>query len=109
MANVSTRITVDADTWLIMREFPQHPKAIVHRITDTSGEERFMVLTWLPDPAQRRMVGIYRTLSEADSAVPWPSPSTPDLHYAPSTEARARRRAENAAAAERAAALSGPR
>ena len=109
MANVSTRITVDADTWLIMREFPQHPKAIVHRVTDTSGEERFMVLTWYPDPAKRRMAGIYRSLSEADAAVPWPTPGTPNLHYAPDDAARAQRREENAAAQRRAADLSGSR
>lgn len=107
MSNVSTRITVDQDTWLIMREFPQHPKAVIHRVVDTAGEERFLVLTWLPDPAKRRMVGIFPSLSEADRAVPWPSPATPDLHYAPSNEARERRSAENAAAARRAAELSG--
>lgn len=107
MGTVGTRITVDHDTWLIMREFPQHPKAVVSRVTDTAGEERFLVLTWMPDPAERRMVGIFRSLSEADAAVPWPSRETPPLHYAPSDEARAKQREENRRATERAEQLSG--
>ncbi|UOQ60400.1 hypothetical protein MUN76_15430 [Leucobacter rhizosphaerae] len=69
----SNTIIVDACTWLILREFPQHPKAVVHKMTDTTGEDRYLLMTWDADPAKRRMVGIHKTLGEAEKAVPWPS------------------------------------
>lgn len=71
--NRSNTIIVDANTWLILREFPQHPKAIVQCVTDTTGEDRYLLLTWDAEPSKRRMVGIFKTLTEAEQAVPWPS------------------------------------
>lgn len=97
---VSTRIHVDRDTWLIMREFPQHPKAIVHRVTATGGDERYLLMTWLPDPSKRRLVGIHGSLDEAEAAVPWPSPTPQNLPPNPSPEDHARVARERAAAAQ---------
>ncbi|MBK0417424.1 hypothetical protein JD276_00020 [Leucobacter sp. CSA1] len=74
-------IQIDTDTWIIMRAVEQHPKAIVHRVTDTAGEARFLLMTWWPVPAHRRMVGIYKSLAEADAQVPVAdaeSPPRPD-------------------------------
>lgn len=64
-------IQIDTDTWIIMREHPTHPKAVVHRVTDTGGEARFLLMVWHAVPAKRRMHGIYGSLEEADRAVLW--------------------------------------
>lgn len=69
----SNTIIVDANTWLILREFPQHPKAIVQRVTDTTGEDRYLLLTWDAEITKRRLVGIHKSLADAEKAVPWPS------------------------------------
>lgn len=67
-------IQIDTDTWIIMREYRQQPKAIVHRVTSTAGEARYLLMTWEPLVADRRMVAIHKDLFDADNAVPWPSP-----------------------------------
>ena len=64
-------IQLDATTWIIMREHPTRPKAIVHCVTDTSGEARYLLMVWHVDPAKRRMHGIYTSLSDADLEVRW--------------------------------------
>lgn len=66
-------IQVDTETWIVMREYPQQPKAIIHRITDTGGEARYMLMTWHAERSRRRMVGIHPELQVAIDAVPWPS------------------------------------
>ena len=62
-------IRVDTDTWIIMRQMSDRPAGIVHRVTDTSEEARFLLLVWHPEPSQRRMHGIYPSLKAADAAV----------------------------------------
>ena len=62
-------IQIEADSWMLMRNPSNHPVAIVNRITDTTGEARFLVLTWHANPAMRRMTGIYTSLEDADSSV----------------------------------------
>ncbi|EYT54806.1 hypothetical protein H490_0107935 [Leucobacter sp. UCD-THU] len=64
-------IRLDADTWLIMRYDKDHPAAVVHRVTDTANETRFLVMAWAADPSKRRMTGIHVTLEEADRSVKW--------------------------------------
>lgn len=64
-------IQIDRDTWIIMREHPANPKAIVHRVTDTRGDARFLLLVWNIDPAKRRMHGIFPSLKDADLEVKW--------------------------------------
>ena len=62
-------IRLDADTWAIMRNAADRPAAIVHRVTDTAGAARFLVLQWHLDPAKRRMSGIFTSLQDADTSV----------------------------------------
>ena len=62
-------IRIDTDTWIVMREPKDHPVAIIQRITDTSGEARYLVMVWQVNPMARRMSGIYRSLREADDSV----------------------------------------
>ncbi|QIK63824.1 hypothetical protein G7068_11960 [Leucobacter viscericola] len=66
-------IQIETNVWVVLREFRQQPKAVIHKITDTTGADRYMVMRWEPDPAQRRMTGIYNDLTEAEKTVPWPS------------------------------------
>lgn len=74
----SNLIKIAADQWIVMREQPDVPKAIIHRVTDTANTERFMVMVWQPIPADRRMVGIYDSLQDAEKSVPWPNrPAVP--------------------------------
>lgn len=77
----SNLIQADSHTWLVLREFPQHPKAIIHLMTDTTGDNRYILMTWHPEASQRRMVGIHTSLGQAEEAVPWPSktPAKPGL------------------------------
>lgn len=70
MAETREPIQVDADTWLIMRESARQPKAVVHRVTSTAGEARFLLMTWQPIITERRMVAIHPDLRAADRAVP---------------------------------------
>jgi hypothetical protein len=69
-------IRYDVDTWLIMRNDPVLPKAIITRQTQ-DGREYYRVVTWDLDPAQRTLVGRYASLEEANAAVRYdlPAPS----------------------------------
>ncbi len=68
-------IQTGTDTWIIMREYLQQPKAIVHRLTTTDGTPRYLLMTWEPISADRRLVSMHISLDEADAAVPWPDPN----------------------------------
>lgn len=67
----STLITIADGQWIVMREKPDEPKAVILRITDTAEDARFMVMVWQPTPADRRMTGIYDSLEAAEKSVPW--------------------------------------
>lgn len=56
-----------------MREFETQPKAVVHRVTSTDGVGKYLLMTWEPLEADRRLVAIHPSLSSAEQAVPWPS------------------------------------
>lgn len=67
-------IRYDRDTWVCMRNDPVLPKAIIRRVTlrDTasgSTTERFRVVTWALDSGERRLVGYFDDLAEANGAV----------------------------------------
>ncbi len=58
-----------------MREAPDHPAAIVHRVTDTVGEARYLVLAWHVEPSRRRMTAIHTSLADADLSVRYQRPT----------------------------------
>ncbi len=98
-------IQTGTDTWIIMREYRQQPKAIVHRLTTTDGTPRFLLMTWEPIAADRRLVSMHTSLDEADAAVPWPTqesaasppgPGHPDAVYAAHREQQRRTAARTA-------------
>ena len=68
-------IRFDHDTWLIMRNDPVLPAAVIQRLRDPNGREFFVVVTWDLDPDGRRMIGRYATLVDADSAVRYVLPA----------------------------------
>lgn len=70
-------IQIETDTWIVMREVLSSPKGIIHRVTDVSGAERFLLMRWTAAPADRRLVGIYETIEAAAQAVPGPTTRVP--------------------------------
>jgi hypothetical protein len=62
-------IRYDTETWLVMRDDPVLPAAIIRRLQNPDGGEFFITVTWDLDPASRRLVGRYRSLEEADHVV----------------------------------------
>lgn len=68
-------IQVGAETWVIMRDSSDLPRAQVQRVIGTNGDSRFLLMTWEPLPDDRRLVGIYESLAAAEAAVPWPDPA----------------------------------
>ena len=62
-------IRYDHDTWLVMRNDPVLPAAIILRLRNPGGGEFFVTVTWDLDPEQRRMVGRFDSLQHADEAV----------------------------------------
>lgn len=84
---IGNLIQIETNVWVVMREVTQYPKAVIHKITDTTGDDRYMLMTWAAEPSARRMVGIYSRLNEAEKAVPWPPTTgvTPGLPPRPGT------------------------
>lgn len=62
-------IRYDQDTWIVMRNDPVLPAAVILRLRGPDRQEFFLTVRWDLDPVNRRMVGRYRTLQEADAAV----------------------------------------
>ena len=69
-------IRYDVDTWLVMRNDPVLPAAVVLRLRNPDRGEFFVTVTWDLDPENRRMLGRYATLQDADTAVLY-TPATP--------------------------------
>jgi hypothetical protein len=62
-------IRYDHDTWLVMRNDPVLPAALIVRMRGPGRQEFFITIGWDLDAEQRRMIGRYPTLQEADAAV----------------------------------------
>ena len=60
------------DTWVVIRESMEHPKAIIQLVTARDQTEKYFLLTWHLDPSRRRLHGMYDTLEEANQEVKWP-------------------------------------
>lgn len=72
-------IRFDTDTWLIMRNDPVLPKAIIRRdrtYRDGKLGEVFRVFRWDLDPNKRVQVSGHNTLEDANAAVPFDVPET---------------------------------
>lgn len=65
-------IRYDADTWLVMRNDPVLPEAIITRQQTPDRREYFRAVTWDLDPRKRMLIGRYPDLQSADEAVNYP-------------------------------------
>lgn len=65
-----TPIRYDIDTWLVVRNDPAIPKAIIRRFVHRdTGRDYYRVVTWDLDPEKRKLIGRYKSLDEANAAV----------------------------------------
>jgi hypothetical protein len=62
-------IRYDQDTWLVMRNDPVLPAAVILRLRGPGRQEFFVTVRWDLEPENRRMIGRYPTLQEADDVV----------------------------------------
>lgn len=76
-------IRYDVDTWYVMRNDPDHPKAVIERRRDGNGEDVFFVSRWALDPADRVLMGMVPTLERADLMVRWDLPTKSDGRNGP--------------------------
>lgn len=83
-------IRISTDEWIVVRNNPRFPKAVIRRIDPGGAAEHYRVVTFDLDRANRRLVGRYRTLEAANDAVPYDRPerTTPDLPPRPATAAQ---------------------
>ena len=68
-------IRYDHDTWLVMRTDPVLPAAVILRLRNPDGRNFFVAVSWDLDPDERRMVGRFANLEEADGAVLYSHPN----------------------------------
>lgn len=71
-------IQIGEDEWIIMRTERSRPAALVKRFAGQGNPDRparsyFRCVTWAERSADRRLIGRFRTLDEADAAVVTPS------------------------------------
>lgn len=71
-------IRYDVDTWLVMRNDAELPKAIIERRRDARGDDVFMVSRWALDPDARVLMSMQPTLGEADDLVRYDRPEKRD-------------------------------
>jgi hypothetical protein len=71
-------IRYDVDTWLCMRNDPEHPKAVIERRRDGRGDDVFLVSRWHISPSSRTLMGTAPTLERADLMVRWDLPQKRD-------------------------------
>ncbi|MFZ4895850.1 hypothetical protein ACL9RL_15510 [Plantibacter sp. Mn2098] len=63
-------IQIARDEWIVMRAERARPAAVVRRFISAGGTAYFRCVTWAERSEDRRLIGRFRTLAEADAAVP---------------------------------------
>lgn len=66
-------IRYDQDTWLVMRNDPVIPKAVIQRVHHAEGD-RYLVFRWDLDPNKRRLMNVVASLERADELVRYDVP-----------------------------------
>lgn len=72
-------IRYDTDTWLIMRNDPVLPKAVVQRIHHADGD-RYLLFKWDLDPQCRQLMNILDSLERADDLVKYDLAQPDEAH-----------------------------
>ncbi|GGF11431.1 hypothetical protein GCM10011399_01600 [Subtercola lobariae] len=62
--------------WVIVRNNPRYPKALIRRIDPGEPTEHFRVVSFDHDPTRRKLLGRYRTLEAANDSVLYDTPVT---------------------------------
>lgn len=62
-------IQVDMNLWAVMRYPVDHPVAMILGLVGQNGKPQFLVQTWHPDPAQRRVISQHSDLAAANHSV----------------------------------------
>ncbi len=71
-------VRISAHEWVIIRNNPRFPKAIIRRIDPGGPHEHYRVVTFELESKDRKLIGRYRTLEAANDAVLFDNPR-PDL------------------------------
>ena len=61
-------IRYDQDTWLVMRNDPVLPKAVIQRVHHREGD-RFLLFRWDLDPQKRELMNVVASLERANDLV----------------------------------------
>lgn len=69
-------IRISTDEWVIVRNNPRYPKALIRRIDPRLPTEHYRVVTFELDPSKRMLLGRYRTLEAANDSVLYDTPVT---------------------------------
>lgn len=62
-------IRIGRDEWVLIRNNPRLPAALIRRLHAGTELEHYRVVTFDIDPEKRQLIGRYRTLDAADAAV----------------------------------------
>lgn len=62
-------IRISQDEWVIIRNNPRFPAAVIRRLHPGTELEHYRVVTFDLDPEKRRLLGRFTTLESADRAV----------------------------------------
>ncbi len=79
-------IRISRDEWALIRNDPSTPAALVRRMHPGTELEHYRVVTFDIDPAQRSLIGRFRTLEAADRSVRYTVPAQsirPALNHIP--------------------------
>lgn len=71
-------IRLDHNTWLVMRNDPVIPKAVIERRRDRGGADVYFVIAWDIDPQKRVLMSVQPSLERADALVRYDVPRTSD-------------------------------
>lgn len=72
-------IRIGEAEWIIMREEPDRPAALVKYFAPSGAPAYFRCVSWAPRSADRRLIGRFATLAEAERAVPVGRRKAPSL------------------------------
>lgn len=66
----SPPIRIGEAEWIVMREVPDRPAGLVKYFAPSGAPAYFRCVTWAPRSEDRRLIGRFATLAEAERAVP---------------------------------------
>jgi hypothetical protein len=75
-------IRYDQDTWLVMRNDPVIPKAVIQRVHHREGD-RYLLFKWDIDPRKRQLMNVVDSLERADELVRYDIPRQDAAHSGP--------------------------